>query len=282
MDISCSRRVSLLGNIRKLGNVCLETRTAVRAVCGFKTSITETVWGCRFSDLNLPPKNWTFPCTVATLGEIKVSLLPLFCIMLVQIQILALEKQAAMLAEGVMIVSSYLRAIQSVKLSQLCRNGCMPSPSHAVYYLILWPKVRLKMVLYCRAMHPTLHKTTPWPTTPTWPSPARRSTPFTQPASPTPAMSTSPMTRPSAGAYRSYADSSPSESPLWWPPVPSLALHLQETPKIPAILVSFISYTTQQALMLLYCCTRFVIRHNQDKTFIVHRPGFLLTREQSE
>ena len=27
---------------------------------------------CRFSDLNLPPKNWTFPCTVATLGEIKV------------------------------------------------------------------------------------------------------------------------------------------------------------------------------------------------------------------
>ena len=28
---------------------------------------------CRFSDLNLPPKNWTFPCTVATLGEIKVQ-----------------------------------------------------------------------------------------------------------------------------------------------------------------------------------------------------------------
>lgn len=69
---------------RKLGNVCLETRTAVRAVCGFKTSITAIVWGCRFSDLNLPPKNWTFPCTVATLGEIKVSLLPLFCLMLVQ------------------------------------------------------------------------------------------------------------------------------------------------------------------------------------------------------
>ena len=27
---------------------------------------------CRFSDLNLPPKNWTFPCTVANLGAIKV------------------------------------------------------------------------------------------------------------------------------------------------------------------------------------------------------------------
>ena len=29
----------------------------------------------RFSDLNLPPKNWTFPCEVANLGEIKVCLL---------------------------------------------------------------------------------------------------------------------------------------------------------------------------------------------------------------
>ena len=27
---------------------------------------------CRFSDLNLPPKNWTFPCSVANLGDIKV------------------------------------------------------------------------------------------------------------------------------------------------------------------------------------------------------------------
>ena len=27
---------------------------------------------CRFSDLNLPPKNWTFPCAVANLGAIKV------------------------------------------------------------------------------------------------------------------------------------------------------------------------------------------------------------------
>ena len=35
-----------------------------------------SVWYCRFSDLNLPPKNWTFPCTVATLGEIKVDQLP--------------------------------------------------------------------------------------------------------------------------------------------------------------------------------------------------------------
>ncbi len=25
----------------------------------------------RFSDLNLPPKNWTFPCTVDHLGDIK-------------------------------------------------------------------------------------------------------------------------------------------------------------------------------------------------------------------
>ena len=29
----------------------------------------------RFSDLNLPPKNWTFPCEVANLGAIKVCLL---------------------------------------------------------------------------------------------------------------------------------------------------------------------------------------------------------------
>ncbi len=26
----------------------------------------------RFSDLNLPPKNWTFPCSVDRLGDIKV------------------------------------------------------------------------------------------------------------------------------------------------------------------------------------------------------------------
>ena len=35
---------------------------------------------CRFSDLNLPPKNWTFPCTVATLGEIKVPIRLMTCI----------------------------------------------------------------------------------------------------------------------------------------------------------------------------------------------------------
>ena len=35
---------------------------------------------CRFSDLNLPPKNWTFPCTVATLGEIKVQSPLMTCI----------------------------------------------------------------------------------------------------------------------------------------------------------------------------------------------------------
>lgn len=36
--------------------------------------------GCsRFSDLNLPPKNWTFPCTVATLGDIKVRGVPFTC-----------------------------------------------------------------------------------------------------------------------------------------------------------------------------------------------------------
>lgn len=30
----------------------------------------------RFSDLNLPPKNWTFPCTVDRLGDIKARLTP--------------------------------------------------------------------------------------------------------------------------------------------------------------------------------------------------------------
>ena len=69
------QRLSLLGNILRVGDVCVAPRTAVRAVCGSKCFITEGVWRCRFSDLNLPPKNWTFPCTVATLGEIKVSLL---------------------------------------------------------------------------------------------------------------------------------------------------------------------------------------------------------------
>ena len=37
---------------------------------------------CRFSDLNLPPKNWTFPCTVATLGEIKVWSWLIICVKL--------------------------------------------------------------------------------------------------------------------------------------------------------------------------------------------------------
>lgn len=30
----------------------------------------------RFSDLNLPPKNWTFPCSVDRLGDIKVPAFP--------------------------------------------------------------------------------------------------------------------------------------------------------------------------------------------------------------
>ena len=149
-------------------------------------------------------------------------------------QILALEKQAAIDAEGVMTVSSYVRA---KKRTDLSHNGCMPSPLHAGYHLIRKPKVCLKAVLCCRAMHPTLHRITPWPITPTWPSPAQQSTPFTQPASPTPATCTSPMTRPSAGAYRSYSDSTSSESPLCRLGVTSLALHLQHIPKIPAILV---------------------------------------------
>lgn len=48
----------------------------------------------RFSDLNLPPKNWTFPCSVANLGDIKVCIkCSLACLALLGVVIAAPDFQ---------------------------------------------------------------------------------------------------------------------------------------------------------------------------------------------